>query len=347
MPGQTLAQIVKAKYPGVYDDLSDRQLEDKVRAKFPGVYDDLPQTPPDDVSGLEPMTPMASHKTAEERRQAAIDEAMVVGRRLVPGPTGAPVGALARVSQAAPSLAGRVIGGARNAASSIAPAITYEAVKSGAEAVGVPTSASTLIAMAVSGAAGNRARRPSTPRRGRAKASAETPAPAAASPASPAASTPATPTPPAAPATSGSAPTSSAGSTRTPHPEGGVWSPQRVANEVGLASRRSGANLSQAEYQKAAELVTQGSTPADAVKSIVSARASAPATAPAGTVARAKLSVTEGRVYAQLIGQGKTHEEAIESILLQRQLQQRLGTPKQDEVVRRVVNRNVTGRWAE
>lgn len=40
--GQTLAQMVRTKYPGAYDDLSDQQLEQQVRAKFPGVYDDLP-----------------------------------------------------------------------------------------------------------------------------------------------------------------------------------------------------------------------------------------------------------------------------------------------------------------
>lgn len=42
MPDQTLAQRVRAKFPGVYDDLSDADLESKVKAKFPGVYDDLP-----------------------------------------------------------------------------------------------------------------------------------------------------------------------------------------------------------------------------------------------------------------------------------------------------------------
>jgi hypothetical protein len=47
---QTLAQTIKAKYPGQYDDISDTDLEAKVKAKYPGVYDDLPvtkaQTPP-------------------------------------------------------------------------------------------------------------------------------------------------------------------------------------------------------------------------------------------------------------------------------------------------------------
>ena len=42
----TLAQKIRAKYPGVYDDLSDTDLEAKVTAKYPGVYDDIPKTPP-------------------------------------------------------------------------------------------------------------------------------------------------------------------------------------------------------------------------------------------------------------------------------------------------------------
>ncbi len=52
---QTLAQMVRAKYPGTYDDLSDTDLEAKVKTKFPGVYDDIPTTkaaaPPMSESG--------------------------------------------------------------------------------------------------------------------------------------------------------------------------------------------------------------------------------------------------------------------------------------------------------
>lgn len=42
---QTLAQRVRTKYPGAYDDLTDQQLEAQVKAKFPGAYDDVPTTP--------------------------------------------------------------------------------------------------------------------------------------------------------------------------------------------------------------------------------------------------------------------------------------------------------------
>lgn len=45
MADQTLAQMVRAKYPGVYDQLSDQQLESAVRAKYPGTYDRVPSTP--------------------------------------------------------------------------------------------------------------------------------------------------------------------------------------------------------------------------------------------------------------------------------------------------------------
>lgn len=39
---ETLAQKIKAKYPGTYDDLPDADLEQKIKARYPGVYDDLP-----------------------------------------------------------------------------------------------------------------------------------------------------------------------------------------------------------------------------------------------------------------------------------------------------------------
>lgn len=41
---QTLAQRVRAKYPGVYDDLDDYSLEQKVLAKYPQ-YADIPRSP--------------------------------------------------------------------------------------------------------------------------------------------------------------------------------------------------------------------------------------------------------------------------------------------------------------
>lgn len=40
-----LAKRVRAKFPGVYDDIADDELEKRVRTKYPGVYDDLATTP--------------------------------------------------------------------------------------------------------------------------------------------------------------------------------------------------------------------------------------------------------------------------------------------------------------
>ena len=61
MPEQTLAQRVRAKYPGAYDDLSDAELEASVKKKFPGVYDDLPTSEataaPAPVAPKPPTTP--------------------------------------------------------------------------------------------------------------------------------------------------------------------------------------------------------------------------------------------------------------------------------------------------
>lgn len=57
MAQETLAQKVRAKYPGAYDDLSDQDLEAAVRKKYPGVYDDIPLTP---MTAQRAATPAAS-----------------------------------------------------------------------------------------------------------------------------------------------------------------------------------------------------------------------------------------------------------------------------------------------
>lgn len=63
MPDQTLAQMVRAKYPGAYDDMTDSQLESAVKAKYPGVYDDLPTTKETQPPPAEPQHPMISAAT--------------------------------------------------------------------------------------------------------------------------------------------------------------------------------------------------------------------------------------------------------------------------------------------
>lgn len=56
---QTLAQLVRAKYPDAYKDLSDQQLEAAVIAKYPGVYDDVPKTTAQAAAPQKPRDPMA------------------------------------------------------------------------------------------------------------------------------------------------------------------------------------------------------------------------------------------------------------------------------------------------
>jgi hypothetical protein len=57
MPGQTLAQLVRAKYPGAYEGISDQALESLVRQKYPGIYDAVPSTPPVSAEDFTPKGP--------------------------------------------------------------------------------------------------------------------------------------------------------------------------------------------------------------------------------------------------------------------------------------------------
>lgn len=84
---ETLAQKVRAKFPGAYDDLSDQQLESSVRAKFPGVYDDLPSTPAaHEPSMLERMSAIADSNPITAGAKAALsavpDLVIGAGKRL-------------------------------------------------------------------------------------------------------------------------------------------------------------------------------------------------------------------------------------------------------------------------
>lgn len=57
---QTLAEMVRAKYPGAYDDLTDVELEASIDSKYPGTYADLPRSksaptePPAATAGMLP-----------------------------------------------------------------------------------------------------------------------------------------------------------------------------------------------------------------------------------------------------------------------------------------------------
>lgn len=191
----------------------------------------------------------------------------------------------------------------------------------------------------------------------------------AAAPAGPVASPPAPPAPAAAPSAQGSAPTPQTpsgsapvatnqpgivrnpqtglleGASRPsllPHPEGGVWSPQRVQSEIGLAAKRQGVVLTEPEVQQATQLVDggRGVMPTEAVAQVKTQRAAAPP-------ARPKLTQAEGAVYTKLRRSGKTHEQAIELIYAQRDLAKSLGTPSDATVQRSVADRNETGRWRD
>lgn len=78
---KTLAQLIRAKHQGVYDDLSDEQLERSVKSKYPGVYDDMP------TSSLPTRPVSAEDFTGPERSTG--DKALAAvkgfGRQLIGG----------------------------------------------------------------------------------------------------------------------------------------------------------------------------------------------------------------------------------------------------------------------
>lgn len=77
---KTLAQMIRAKYPGAYDDLSDTELEQKILAKYPQ-YGDLPRTQsiPGAPNGLPPVPKPGN---------PILGENIVSQHRMVPGPGG-------------------------------------------------------------------------------------------------------------------------------------------------------------------------------------------------------------------------------------------------------------------
>jgi len=124
-----LAQKVKAKYPGQYDDLPDALLGAKIKAKFPGQYDDFADIQPSglgmgDVQGV----PSANPALAPPRTTANIPVAAMTGdpetdRRIADAARAAgqtqPITGktaldllLLSAGAAAPEVAGPVLGGA-------------------------------------------------------------------------------------------------------------------------------------------------------------------------------------------------------------------------------------------
>jgi polyhydroxyalkanoate synthesis regulator phasin len=73
MPDQkTLPELVRAKYPGAYDDLNDAQLDTMVRAKFPGAYDDVPKP--------KVVAPASAHPVLDTAKDVAAGFAKAAGR---------------------------------------------------------------------------------------------------------------------------------------------------------------------------------------------------------------------------------------------------------------------------
>lgn len=75
---RTLAQRIRAKWPGAYDDLDDYTLEQKVLAKYP-MYHDLPLTQPPAAS--EPPEPGDYLSKTEDFLQRDLPQGFVKGAK--------------------------------------------------------------------------------------------------------------------------------------------------------------------------------------------------------------------------------------------------------------------------
>lgn len=292
---------------------------------------------------------------------------------------------LGRAIAGGTGLAGKAVAGAKEMVSQAEPILKYEASKAALMHIGLPAPVAIPIAMAISGYRGSgkgaakataveaapvaaeassvaapAAIRPNTagtvssaisPEEYAATFGHEMPAnlrpgqPTAVAPVAPAASV----APPAsAPAVQGPPSALAAPQSDLAPPSGSarvVMSPQRIQNELGLAARRAKVTLTEPQYQQATDLVAQGKTPMEAVTTI-GGGAAPPVTAPA-TPAKLKLNKSELNEYVRLTRGGMTPAEAAQSIAQQRQLLEKLGTPSTEDVIRKVVDRNTTGRWEQ
>jgi hypothetical protein len=126
-------------------------------------------------------------------------------------------------------------------------------------------------------------------------------------------------------------------------------SPQRIQNELGLAARRANLKLTEPQFAAAETLVRSGKTPIEAVTAASGGAAAAEAptvvTAAGETAGKLKLNRDELNEYVRMTKSGIAPADAVLAIAKQRQLQQSLGTPTTSEVIRRVVDRNTSGRW--
>jgi hypothetical protein len=179
----TLAAMVRAKYPDAYTDLSDIELEAKVKAKYPGTYDDLPSS---SVAGAHPEAKISAAPAGFGERMlsaagpairgagdvtgvnrileatGAVDPGRLTGEESNPRDastrTGAAVGG--GVAMGAEAVTGLVNlakqGGVPAvmrgvAALTVVPAVKYELTKQALEAMHFPSAAAIPIALMVSG----------------------------------------------------------------------------------------------------------------------------------------------------------------------------------------------------
>ena len=95
-----LARMVRAKYPGAYDDLDDATLEAKVLAKYPGAYDDL----------IEPTTKKPVVAAAPPEKPLGFRELLAatpsIGERLAGGEGVVPIEQAKAAMQQAPAVLG-------------------------------------------------------------------------------------------------------------------------------------------------------------------------------------------------------------------------------------------------
>lgn len=382
MPEQTLAQRVRAKYPGAYDDLDDQQLEAAIIAKYPGQYDDLPRTPPKGDKTYESMTP-DERRAAWSRGEAPIQrtglpefaEAHPIATTAAFVAAAAGPGIVRGAMQAGAPMAARAANVAKATATAVAPQAKYEIVRTTLTAAGVPPQYAIPVAMVLSGlrrgaskpdvAGGmSEAGRVATETSAGDEAIARLnriideakaqpvnvrlvksePMPSAAAPAAP------PPAPAAAPAPVDqvrpqSPQTYTEAPAQTPSP---LTSPQ-IADQLGLASARAKVNLTAAQHRTAFRMVRyEGATPAEAVQKVSGVAVPPPeAPVPASSpTPPPDIAPSELAVWTRLIKQGKTPEQAAKAILDLRALRGQLGTPSVEAVEARVAERNRTGRWS-
>lgn len=270
---QTLPAMVRAKFPGVYDDLSDIELDAKVRAKYPGTYDDLPspsvQAPEAHLSASLPNTATALdplvfgkgtkanesqigefiHKLADDPKGAMTQVAAELGRDATNPKVWLSLSAAyfaPKVFQAAAPVIAKAIKGATGLVSS-------EAAKDVAMVVGGEGRVSAGLRLV------DRLKRA-------APVEAPPPQPAAEPPAAPPQAAQVAPAPVAAQAPT-PAPVASPAPAQ-PAAATPAMSPARILNELALSARRAGVKLSQEDYQALIPAVEQGLAPAEAVKNL-------------------------------------------------------------------------------